>query len=102
MQTDFCGKGAFHATGLAAILAGLATPSLVFAGVTTEVRVQTILRKANDRGLVSLLAEDATESCFPAFKVATLGMIRARGAIVGWTATADQILQGLGVRSLRV
>jgi hypothetical protein len=30
--------------------------------------------------------EDATESYFPHFKLATLEMIRAQGGIVGWTA----------------
>jgi hypothetical protein len=41
------------------------------------------------------LAEDATESYFPEFKKATLDMIRAQCAIVGWTATVDQIAAGL-------
>ena len=59
---------------------------LVFAGVTTEVCVQTTMREANDRGFDCLLIEDATESYFPAFKAATLAMIRAQGGIVGWTA----------------
>jgi hypothetical protein len=33
-----------------------------------------------------LLVEDATESYFEAFKLATLEMVRAQGGIVGWTA----------------
>ncbi|TGV97853.1 cysteine hydrolase, partial [Mesorhizobium sp. M2D.F.Ca.ET.145.01.1.1] len=32
---------------------------------------------------------------FPEFKAAAIAMIRAQGAIVGWTATTDQVLQGL-------
>ena len=59
---------------------------LIFAGVTTEVCVQTTMREANDRGYTCLLIEDATESYFPEFKAATLAMIRAQGGIVGWTA----------------
>jgi biuret amidohydrolase len=47
------------------------------------------MREANDRGFDCLLVEDATESYFPEFKAATLAMIRAQGAIVGWTATTD-------------
>ena len=39
---------------------------LLFAGVTTEVCVQTIMREANDRGYDCLLLEDCTESYFPA------------------------------------
>lgn len=33
----------------------------------------------------------ATESYFPEFKAATLEMIRAQGAIVGWTASFAQL-----------
>jgi biuret amidohydrolase len=89
------GKGAFYATPLQDHLARLGARQLVFAGVTTEVCVQTTMREANDRGYECLLAEDATESYFPEFKAAALAMIRAQGAIVGWTATVDQVLEGL-------
>ncbi|HYD06168.1 MAG TPA: isochorismatase family cysteine hydrolase [Reyranella sp.] len=92
---DKPGKGAFYATPLADILASRKITHLVFAGVTTEVCVQTTLREANDRGFDCLLAEDATESYFPEFKKAAVDMIRAQGAIVGWTATVDQIAASL-------
>lgn len=83
---DKPGKGAFYATGLGEILRLRGITHLIFAGVTTEVCVQTTMREANDRGYDCLLVEDATESYFPEFKAATLAMIRAQGAIVGWTA----------------
>jgi nicotinamidase-related amidase len=89
------GKGAFYATGLEDHLKRLGTRQLVFAGVTTEVCVQTTMREANDRGYECLLAEDATESYFPRFKAAALDMIRAQGAIVGWTAPVTRVLEGL-------
>jgi nicotinamidase-related amidase len=92
---DKPGKGAFYGTKLSAILAERKITHLMFAGVTTEVCVQTTMREANDRGFDCLLAEDATESYFPEFKKATLEMIRAQGAIVGWTATVDQIAKAL-------
>ncbi|TGV78648.1 cysteine hydrolase, partial [Mesorhizobium sp. M00.F.Ca.ET.158.01.1.1] len=89
------GKVAFYATSFDEELKRLGARQLVFAGVTTEVCVQTTMREANDRGYECLLAEDATESYFPEFKAAAIAMIRAQGAIVGWTATTDQVLQGL-------
>jgi nicotinamidase-related amidase len=89
------GKGAFYATSLSNDLKWIGARQLVFAGVTTEVCVQTTMREANDRGYECLLAEDATESYFPEFKAAALAMIRAQGAIVGWTATTDQVLEGI-------
>jgi nicotinamidase-related amidase len=92
---DKPGKGAFHATPLGDVLAERKITHLVFAGVTTEVCVQTTMREANDRGFDCLLAEDATESYFPEFKKAAIDMIRAQGAIVGWTATVDQIVASL-------
>ncbi|MER9330974.1 isochorismatase family cysteine hydrolase [Mesorhizobium sp. M0488] len=89
------GKGAFYATSFGEDLKRIGAEQLVFAGVTTEVCVQTTMREANDRGYECLLAEDATESYFPEFKAAALAMIRAQGAIVGWTATTDQVLEGI-------
>ncbi|CDX23855.1 Isochorismatase hydrolase [Mesorhizobium sp. ORS 3324] len=89
------GKGAFYATSLGDDLKRIGARQLVFAGVTTEVCVQTTMREANDRGYECLVAEDATESYFPEFKAAALAMIRAQGAIVGWTATTDQVLEGI-------
>ncbi len=89
------GKGAFYATGFGDHLKSIGAAQLVFAGVTTEVCVQTTMREANDRGYECLLAEDATESYFPEFKAAALAMIRAQGAIVGWTATTEQVLEGI-------
>lgn len=84
---DKPGKGAFYKTNLDAMLAETSIRQLVFAGVTTEVCVQTSMREANDRGFECLLIEEATESYFPAFKAATLAMIHAQGGIVGWTCT---------------
>ncbi|MGY5802087.1 cysteine hydrolase family protein [Rhizobium hainanense] len=89
------GKGAFYATDLGDILKQRCITQLVFAGVTTEVCVQTTMREANDRGYECLLAEEATESYFPEFKTAAIAMIRAQGAIVGWTAHVDDILEAI-------
>ena len=83
---DKPGKGAFYATSLGDVLRLKGVTHLIFAGVTTEVCVQTTMREANDRGYDCLLIEDATESYFPAFKAATLDMITAQGGIVGWVA----------------
>jgi nicotinamidase-related amidase len=82
---DKPGKGMFYATEVADILKERKISHLVFSGVTTEVCVQTSMREANDRGYECLLIEDATASYFPQFKAAAMEMIRAQGAIVGWT-----------------
>ena len=92
---DKPGKGAFHATALQQLLRQNGISHVIVMGVTTEVCVQTTLRDANDRGYDCLLVEDGTESYFPAFKQATLEMLRAQGAIVGWTAPSALLLAAL-------
>ncbi|MBV8260254.1 MAG: cysteine hydrolase [Paraburkholderia sp.] len=90
---DKPGKGAFYATRLGEELAIRGMTHLVFAGVTTEVCVQTSMREANDRGYECLLIEDATASYIPAFREATIAMIHSQGGIVGWTAPLDALLE---------
>ena len=92
---DKPGKGAFYGTNLGDSLRAQGIEQLVFAGVTTEVCVQTTMREANDRGYNCLLATDATESYFPAFKAVAIDMITAQGGIVGWAAPTDTILEAL-------
>ena len=93
---DKPGKGAFYATGLQTALQERGITHLLFGGVTTEVCVQTSMREANDRGYDCLLIEDCTESYFPAFKAATVEMIRAQGGIVGWTTSSVALIAALG------
>jgi nicotinamidase-related amidase len=92
---DKPGKGMFYATPVQNLLQQEGITNLLFMGVTTEVCVQTSMREANDRGYDSLLLEDCTESYFPQFKAAAMEMIRAQGAIVGWTAPSAALLAAL-------
>ena len=92
---DKPGKGAFYATRMQAHLQQIGSSHLLFMGVTTEVCVQTSMREANDRGYDCLLIEDCTESYFPSFKASALEMMRAQGAIIGWTAASGAVLAAL-------
>lgn len=89
------GKGAFYNTLLQSILQEKNITHLLITGVTTEVCVQTTMREANDRGYECLMVEDCTESYFPEFKQSTLEMVRAQGGIVGWTASATNVINAL-------
>ena len=89
------GKGAFYATDLQEYLQAAGITHLLFAGVTTEVCVQTTMREANDRGYESLCVSDATESYIPEFKTSTLAMITAQAGIVGWVASTDEIVAAM-------
>ena len=92
---DKPGKGMFWATDVHERLDALGITHLVFAGVTTEVCVQTSMREANDRGFESLLIEDATESYFADYKAAALSMITAQGGIVGWVTPLSTLKEAV-------
>lgn len=92
---DKPGKGAFHATDLAAILAHRGIRQLVVAGVTTEVCVHTTVREANDRGFDCLVLADCCASYFPELHEAGLRMIKAQGGIFGWVGASDAVIAGL-------
>jgi len=92
---DKPGKGMFWATGVHEMLQARGITHLVFAGVTTEVCVQTSMREANDRGYECLLIEDATESYFPQFKAAAIEMITAQGGIVGWATPLAELQEAV-------
>ena len=93
---DKPGKGMFWGTDILHQLQLRGISHLVFAGVTTEVCVQTSMREANDRGYECLLVEDATESYFPQFKAATIEMIVAQGGIVGWVTPLRELEAAFG------
>ena len=93
---DKPGKGMFWHTDVHATLDRLGITHLVFAGVTTEVCVQTSMREANDRGFEGLLVTDATGSYFPAFKASAIAMIIAQGAIVGWATPLAALKAAVG------
>ena len=95
MVIDKPGKGMFFATDCDSLLRAAGVTRLVFAGVTTEVCVQTSMREANDRGFECLLVSDATESYFPQFKAAAIEMIVAQGGIVGWATSFAQLKEAL-------
>jgi biuret amidohydrolase len=96
---DKPGKGMFWATGLHEALQIAGISHLVFAGVTTEVCVQTSMREANDRGYECLLISDATESYFPEFKASTIAMITAQGGLVGWVTPFAELEKALRAKS---
>ena len=92
---DKPGKGSFYATDLQTILTSRGIISLVVAGVTTEVCVQTTVREANDRGYECLVLSDCVASYFPEFQRVALEMIKAQGGIFGWVASSDELLSAL-------
>jgi nicotinamidase-related amidase len=96
---DKPGKGAFFATDLEAILRIRGITHLVFAGVTTEVCVQSTAREANDRGFECLVLSDCTASYVPEFHESALAMISAQDGIVGWVADSVALSSAIDQRT---
>ncbi len=93
---DKPGKGAFHATDLAALLANRGIDALIVCGVTTEVCVHTTVREANDRGFRCIVPGDCCASYFPEFHEVGLRMIAAQGGIFGWVSDSARVLRATG------
>ena len=92
---DKPGKGAFYATPLGDILAERGITHLVFAGVTTEVCVQTTMREANDRGFECLLLADCTAATDLGNHLAALKMVTMQGGVFGAVASSADVLETL-------
>ena len=92
---DKPGKGAFYQTDLDLMLRNRGIETLLVAGVTTEVCVNTTVREANDRGYRCLVLADCCASYFAEFHAAGLAMIKAQGGIFGSVTTSQAVLGAL-------
>ena len=92
---DKPGKGMFWATGLHETLSARGITQLVFAGVTTEVCVQTSMREANDRGYECLLLSDCTAATDHNNHLAALQMVKMQGGVFGAVADSRAFVEGI-------
>jgi nicotinamidase-related amidase len=92
---DKPGKGAFYQTDLELMLKNREIDTLLVAGVTTEVCVNTTVREANDRGFRCIVMSDCCASYFPEFHQAGLAMIKAQGGIFGWVSASPYLLAAM-------
>jgi nicotinamidase-related amidase len=92
---DKPGKGAFYQTDLELMLKNREIDTLLVAGVTTEVCVNTTVREANDRGFRCIVMSDCCASYFPEFHQAGLAMIKAQGGIFGWVSASPHLLAAM-------
>jgi nicotinamidase-related amidase len=90
---DKPGYGAFHRTGLEALLQSRAIQTLILCGVTTEVCVHSTLREAVDRGFSCITVGDACAASDPALQQPALDMIRVEGGIFGAVAGTESLLR---------
>uniref|UniRef100_UPI000B0884AA cysteine hydrolase family protein n=1 Tax=Rhizobium ecuadorense TaxID=1671795 RepID=UPI000B0884AA len=86
------GKGAFYATELGTVLQEKGIRQLVFAGVTTEVCVQTTMREANDRGYECLLLEDCCGATDHGNHLAAIKMVKMQGGVFGSVSNSAALI----------
>lgn len=89
------GKTAFYLTKFDELLQSLNVTHLMFAGVTTEVCMQSSVREATDRGYEPLVITDATNSYFDRYKQQTIEQLVAQGALVAWAANSTCVVTAL-------
>jgi nicotinamidase-related amidase len=89
---DKPGKGAFYQTDLELMLRNRAIDTLLVAGVTTEVCVNTTVREANDRGFRCIVLSDCCASYFPEFHDMGLKMIKAQGGLFGSVSASAPVI----------
>lgn len=85
---DKHGYGAFHGTGLKALLDGLGVRSLVVCGTVTQICVEETAREAFHHGLRTTLVADAVSSFDAALHAATLRNFAMK---FGWVTEAERV-----------
>ena len=89
---DKSGYGAFHDTGLDAILRVRGVDALVVTGTVTQICVEETAREAFHRGYKTTLAEDAVSSFDPELHAATLRNFAMK---FGWVERSDVLVARL-------
>ena len=92
-------SSAFNSTGLEWLLRNMAVETLVFAGMATDMCVETTARDAADRGFNVIIVEDATATFFEHHHRAALsGFARVFGQV--WDT--ERVLTALGIVEAQV
>ncbi|SCY58680.1 cysteine hydrolase family protein [Nitrosospira sp. Nsp13] len=97
---DKAGKGAFGSSNLHMYLKNLSITHIIFAGVTTDVCVHTIMREANDYGYWCMLLKDCTGATDRGNYEAAIKSIKMEGGVFGNVSDSRKFIDAVN-RQLR-
>jgi biuret amidohydrolase len=90
---DKPGFGAFYSTDLELVLRTAGISTLLIAGVTTDICVNSTLREAVDRGFECITVADACAAGDPEVHAAMLACIAGEGGILGRVIDTDAAIR---------
>lgn len=98
---DKAGKGAFGSSNIHMVLRNLGITHLVFAGITTDVCVHTIMREANDYGYWCTLLKDGCGATNKGNHDAAIKSIKMQGGVFGNVTDSDKFIKAVKDANLK-
>lgn len=98
---DKAGKGAFGSSNIHLVLEKLGVTHIVFAGITTDVCVTTIMREANDYGYWCILLKDATGATDYGNYEATIKSTKMQGGVFGNVTDSKRFIKAVKEAKLK-
>lgn len=98
---DKAGKGAFGSSNIHLVLKNLGVTHLVFAGITTDVCVHTIMREANDYGYWCTLLKDSCGATDKGNHESAIKSVKMQGGVFGNVTDSQKFIKAVKEAQLK-
>lgn len=98
---DKAGKGAFGSSNIHLVLKNLGVTHLVFAGITTDVCVHTIMREANDYGYWCTLLKDSCGATDKGNHESAIKSVKMQGGVFGNVTDSQKFIKAVEEAQLK-
>lgn len=98
---DKAGKGAFGSSNIHMVLKNLGVTHLIFAGITTDVCVHTIMREANDYGYWCTVLKDGCGATDKGNHEAAIKSIKMQGGVFGNVTSSSRFIKAVKKAKLK-
>jgi len=98
---DKAGKGAFGSSNIHLVLKNLGVTHLVFAGITTDVCVHTIMREANDYGYWCTLLKDSCGATDKGNHESAIKSVKMQGGVFGNVTDSQKFINAVEEAQLK-